>query len=170
MEIAKLALLAALLAAVPAHAQKNPRPSSSDTSVAFVQRQSPQTSRAAAVTKNGHSAILLGDRHVVLQLTDAGLGHVRASLGSDGGTGQSIIRAMLGAGLTELLDRGMKYPLAKLRAARVEDGTLVLEDLEGNQVFAGVEVNGSKVMQEFAPGEARRFAAAVERALRTRGR
>ena len=167
MRIINLVVFGALLAG-PVQAQKSaPRPPS-DTSVTFVQRQSPSTSRAAAVTKNGHSAILLRDGHVVLQLTEAGLAHVRSSLGSD--AGQSIVRAMLGAGITELLDRGMAYPIAKLRAARVEDDALVLEDLEGHRVFDGVEVNGSRVMHEFAPGEARRFAAAVERALRAQRR
>jgi hypothetical protein len=171
MQSKSLVLFGALLAAaVPVQAQKGVRSLPSDTSIAFVQRQSASTSRAAAVTSNGHSTLLLRDQHVVLQLTDAGLAHVRASLGSDGGTGQSIIRAMLGAAITEMLDRGMAYPIAKLRAARVGDGTLLLEDLEGNRVFDEVEVNGSKVMREFSPGEARRFAEAVERVLRARGR
>ena len=142
MQIKNLILFGALMAAAaPVQAQKGAQRSPSDTSIAFIQRQPASTSRAVAVTKNGHSAILLRDRHVVLQLTDAGLAHVRASLGSEGGPGQSIIRAMLGAGITELLDRGMAYPIAMLRAARVEQGTLVLEDLEGNRIFDGVEIN-----------------------------
>ncbi len=133
MQSKSLVLFGALLAAATFRSGAEGRPFlPSDTSIAFVQRQSASTSRAAAVTSR-HSTLLLRDQHVVLQLTDAGLAHVRASLGSDGGTAH--IRAMLGAGIAEMLDRGMAYPIAKLRAARVGDGTLVLEDHGGNRVF-----------------------------------
>jgi hypothetical protein len=73
---------------------------------------------------------------------------------------------VLGAGLKELLDHGMVYRLSALRTARAEQGRLVLVDHGGHEVFADVEVNGKRVMDDFAPVEATLFAAVLRREIK----
>jgi hypothetical protein len=73
---------------------------------------------------------------------------------------------MLGAGVVGLLDHGIAHRLSALRQARVDGSRLVLENRQGERVFADVDVNGHRVMDDFSPAEAQRFAAAVNDAIK----
>jgi hypothetical protein len=113
-------------------------------------------------------AVLLNDTTIVLQLTDRGLDRIGQDIENDStkGVGSRILARMLGAGVVGLLDHGVAHRLSALRQARVEGTRLVLENQQGERVFADVDVNGRRVMDDFAPAEAERFAAAVNLAIR----
>jgi hypothetical protein len=171
--LAVLAVVSAalVLAARPAAAQSRVAiRSEAGDSVAWVVRRQPLDEADAALrTRDRHVALLLTDTTVVLQFTERGLDHVRDQLGADAtGTGARILARVLGAGIAGLLDHGLAYRLSALREARAEGGRLVLEDRDGGRVFAGTEINGRHVMDDFSPAEAERFAAAINRALRAR--
>jgi hypothetical protein len=108
------------------------------------------------------------DSTLVLQFTDQGLSRmdagIRDSLPKD--LGHRLLARMVGSALAEMFDHGIAYDLRALRSARAEGNRLVLEDLAGKRVFDRVEINGRNVMDDFSPGEASRFADAVNRARR----
>jgi hypothetical protein len=162
--------VALALAARPAAAQRPVavRTSAADSVATVVRRQLAEDASATLRTRDRRVALLLTDTTVVLQLTDRGLNQMRTQLSEDAqGTSGGVLARMLGAGLGELLDHGIAYRLSALRGARADGGRLVLEDHGGRRVFADTEVNGRRVMDDFVPAESERFAAAVNRVLRT---
>jgi hypothetical protein len=174
--IHRLAPLAAVLAvglalaARPAAAQRQValRSTAADSVATVVRRQHMEDASATLRTWDRHMALLLTDTTVVLQFTTRGLDHMRTQLSEDAqGTSGGVLARVLGAGLVELLDHGIAYRLSALRRARADGGRLVLEDHGKRRVFADTEINGRRVMDEFVPAEAERFAAAVNRVLRT---
>jgi hypothetical protein len=169
--LATVMAVALALVAHPAAAQRQLtlRADAADSVAAVVRRQPVDGANAALRTRDRHVALLLSDTTVVLQFTDRGLDHVRTQLSEEvQGTGGRMLARVLGAGLVELLDHGIAYRLSALRAAHADGNRLVLEDRDGHRVFAGTEANGRRVMDDFAPAEAERFAAAVNRAIRAR--
>jgi hypothetical protein len=170
---ALVALVAAalVLAARPAAGQSQItlRGEAADSVSWVVRRQPLDQADAALRTRDRHVALLLTDTAVVLQFTERGLDHVRDQLDEEAsGVGARLLARVLGAGISGLLDHGIAYRLSALRAARAEGGRLVLEDHGGGRVFAGTEVNGRHVMDDFSPAEAERFAAVLNRAIRAR--
>ena len=158
-----------VLAARPAAGQRQVavRAAAADSVAAVVRRQPVTGAKATLRTRDRYVALLLTDTTVVLQFTERGLDHMRAEVGDEAqGSGGRILARMLGAGLGELLDHGIAYRLSALRGARADGGRLVLEDHAGHRVFAGTEVNGRRVMDDFSPAEAERFAVAVNRVVR----
>lgn len=155
-----------LLLAAPAAAQRTGTPRS-DTSW-IVQRVPLAQAATSLRTRDAQTAVLLMDTTLVLQFTDAGLSRINASVRDSApqDVGHRLLARMVGSALGELFDHGIAYNLRALRGARVEGNRLVLEDLAGTRVFDRVEHNGRDVMNDFAPAEASRFAAAVNRALR----
>jgi hypothetical protein len=165
-----VALAAGLLAlSGPAEAQARTVARTDADSVSWVTKRQPLHRAAASLrTRDRNVALLLADTAIVLQFTDRGLDQLTDQVGQEGqGVGGRILARMVGAGLGELLDHGIAYRLSALRAARVENGRLVLEDRAGQHVFADSKVNGRDVMGSFAPAEAERFAAAVNHRIRT---
>ena len=162
--------VALVLAPRPSTAQGHVamRAAAADSVAAVVRRQSVAGAHATLRTRDRHVALLLTDTTVVLQFTERGLAHMRTELGDDAqGSGGRILARMLGAGLAEMLDHGIAYRLSALRGARADGGHLVLEDHAGHRVFADTQVNGRRIMDDFSPAEAERFAVAVNRAIRT---
>lgn len=169
-----LALTAApvLLLPAPAAAQRGglSMRAQTDSTTRAVPRVPLSYAEARLRTRNRAVEMLLTDTDVVLQLTDRGLSDVRADIrrgdGEAKGAGSRILAHVLSAGVGELLNHGIAAPLATLRRARVDGSRLVLETREGHDLFADVEMNGTRPMQDFSPADARRFADAVNRAIR----
>lgn len=137
-------------------------------SVSWAIRRHPLSlAKAALQTRDRHVVLLLTDSTVILQLTNRGLDHVTRGIANEPvqSLGEAILGRVLGAGLTGLLDHGIAYRLSALREARAEGSRLVLEDREGHYVFGSTEVNGRRVLDDFAPVETERFARAVNRAI-----
>jgi hypothetical protein len=143
-----------------------------DSAAWIVPRQWEEGADAAIRTRDRRVALLLLDTSVVLQLTDRGLREVRDESTDDrtSSAGGRILAAVVRAGVSSLLDHGIAYRLSALRRAYVRDGRLVLEDRAGHDVFADVEVNERHPMEDFAPSQAQRFAAKVDRAIRAHRR
>jgi hypothetical protein len=142
------------------------RISDSPDSVARLVPRVPLTAASFAITTlDGHTALLLRDTTIVLQLTDQGLEEIGRSTADEE---QDFLKALLGSmlrgGLRMLLDRGLEYSLADLREARYERGRLVLESRRGNEIFENVEIEGRQLMESFSERDARAFARRVNAA------
>ena len=139
-----------------------------DSAAWIVPRQWEEGAEAAIRTRDRRVALLLLDTSVVLQLTDRGLREVQDDSMDDrtSSAGGRILAAVVRAGVSSMLDHGIAYRLSALRRAYVRDGRLVLEDRAGRDVFGDVEVNERRPMESFAPAQAQRFAAKLDRAIR----
>jgi hypothetical protein len=168
--VRRLLVLGALLScALPAGAQQAKHgvrgKVDGDSTSFIVDRLPPGLARATLRTTDRRVALLLVDTAVVLQLTDRGMEKLFEGDTTTHSVGGAFFARMLRAGIAELLDHGIAYRLSALRRAYADGGRLVLEDLEGKHVFESTELNGRHPMEEFAPDEAERFAAAVQRAI-----
>ena len=161
------AVLGLAFAAQPVQAQSR---HDNDSEARVVERQPLRRASSAIQTRGGEVALLLIDRHLVMQLTDRGLSQIDREMEHDAKKEESgfarFVSGMVRSGVRTLLDRGIEYPLSELREARYENGRLVLEDREGNAIFKDVQVNDIQVMESFSPAEARAFAARVNQARR----
>jgi hypothetical protein len=163
-------LLLATASPAAAQLQVSAHVNAPDSVAWIVSRQPLGIADATLRSRDRTVAVLLNDTTIVLQLTDRGLDQVSDKIENDStsGIGSRILARMLGAGVVGLLDHGIAHRLSALREARVEGSRLVLENIEGERVFADVDVNGRRVMDDFSQTEAERFAAAVNRAIRSR--
>lgn len=174
LALAAAALTLAAAAAMPLDAQRAKEGGISihadapDSAARIVPRQWEEGAEAAIRTRDRRVALLLLDSSVVLQLTDRGLREVQDDSRDDrtSSVGGRILAAVVRAGVSSLLDHGIAYRLSALRGAYVRDGRLVLEDRAGRDVFGEVEVNERRPMEDFAPAQAQRFAAKLDRAIR----
>lgn len=113
----------------------------------------------ALVTRHGDVALLLAGDEIVIQLTDAGLAAIETGDMEEEaeGFGERLIGAMIRAGVRELLDNGLAYPIDRIERAEVVDGRLVLQDEEGDEIF-DLTVDDRDVMADFVVREARGMA------------
>jgi len=162
------ALLFAAAAPATAQLQVSARVPAPDSVAWVVAREPLGVADATLRNRDRTVAVLLNDTTIVLQLTDRGLDRISHDIENDStkGMGGRLLARILGAGVVGLLDHGIAHHLSALRAARVEGTRLVLENRKGERVFADVDVNGRRVMDDFSPAEAERFAAAVNDAIR----
>lgn len=138
-------------------------------SVSFiVPREQYDVANAKVRSRDKSVTLLLTDTTLVLQLSQRGMDRLETGVSEakhDDGLATRLVARVLGAGLTEFLDHGIAYRLTALRSARADGSRLVLEDLKGNRVFEKVEVNGTHMLEDLPPDDARRFAADVNRAI-----
>ena len=162
-------LLAAglLLGAAPLAAQNVAVAATHGDSTRIVPRVALAGARASLATRDRQLVFALLDTTIVLQLTDAGLGQLRQTMHDSlpSSFGSRMMAAMFGAALGEMFDRGIAVPLTSVRHARVDGTRLVVEGQDGKPLFGHVELNGRDMMNDFAPADAERFAALVNRAV-----
>ena len=143
---------------------------SAPDSVSFlVPREQYDVADAKVRSRDKSVALLLTDTTLVLQLSQRGMDRIETGVSdskSEGGLASRMVARMLGAGLSEFLDHGIAYRLSALRSARADGNRLVLEDRDGHRVFENVEVNGTHLLEDLPPDDARRFADDVNRAIR----
>lgn len=158
-----LVLLAlALLAPVGAHAQQvRVGNSGADTLSRIVARVPQHRARHAITTRDGKVSLLLVERGIVLQFSDRGLEEVTLpeADAEEEGLFARLIGSMVRGGVRTLLDHGIEYPLAALAGARYEDGRLRFVANDGEEVFRDVDIDGTAVMENFRPRDARAFVA-----------
>ena len=162
------AVIVAVFVPQPASAQHSISVNVGDSVAKVVRREYPQRGRSIT-TRSGDVALLLTESAVVIQMTDRGLREIERDVPSrEEGTLARMASAMVRAGVIELLDRGISYPLARLERAKAEGGTIYLIDRDGGFVFDSVSVNKTKPMHDFSPGEAHAFARKINAAIRER--
>jgi hypothetical protein len=166
--LAGAALMLGTAATAQAQLQVSAHVNAPDSVAWVVRRQPLGVAEATLRNRDRTVAVLLNDTTIVLQLTDRGLDRIGEEIENDStkGEGSRILARMLGAGVVGLLDHGIAHRLSALREARVDGSRLVLENRQGERVFATVDVNGHRVMDDFSPAEAQRFAAAVNDAIK----
>jgi hypothetical protein len=158
--------LSLALGAPPLHAQSHVEAAATrDDSTSRVTARRPLThSIFHIVSVDGTEALLLTDSTIVAQLTDAGL--ARTSTGIDSGTTSKdvplagrMIAGMVGGLLKPMFDHAIEYDLSDLDQASYSGGRLVLRSRDGTDVFGDTDFFGRQVMENFAPADAREFAA-----------
>lgn len=165
--IVALGLVALCAAATPLYAQDGARdqPAHPD-STRVLDRIDPEQAERALVTREGDVALLIHGTDLVVQLTDRGLDNLRAPEDDEEESFLGrLIGGMMRAGIRQLLDHSIAYPIADIGRAEVVGERLVLEDREGEELF-DMTVNDRELLEDFDPAEARAFA----RALRSRMR
>jgi hypothetical protein len=75
---------------------------------------------------------------------------------------------MLIAGVREMLDRGISYPLSGLDHAKAEDGRLLLVSRSGELIFDSMDINNTKPMHDFDKRDAAAFARKINAAIKVR--
>lgn len=163
LPILALALGAVCLATAPLPAQD--RPARQD-STRVLDRLDPDRAERTLVTREGDVALLIHGTDLIVQLTDRGLDELRVPKEEEDeeeSFTERLIGSMLRAGLRQLLDHSLAYPIAELARAEVVGERLVLENREGEELF-DMTVNDRELLEDFDLAEAGSFA----RALRSR--
>jgi hypothetical protein len=165
----KLIIAAAMLAfAAPASAQKDVHVTvDGDSVVKVVDRVEIGKSTFHILNIKQETALIVRDSTLVMQLTDRGLANIKREIKKEGESALGkMMHAALAGAMEEFLDHGMEYQLSDLKEARIEKGVLVLERKNGDLIFDEMEINGEEVLETFAPLDAARFAAHVNRLIR----
>lgn len=150
-------LLATLLLAAPLDAQKVV--THSDTA-RVTDRIELRDADHDLVTRRGDVALLIVGDELRIQLTDKGLREIEEPDDmdeSEDGLAARLIGAMIRAGVRELMDNAIAYPISEIGRAEYEDGRLVIEDLDGEALF-DITANDRDIMTDFREQNARRFA------------
>jgi hypothetical protein len=138
-------------------------------SVAFVvARRAASRDEPSIQTFSREVTLILRDSVVILQLTDRGLEHLFDSDRKDRKGGSRFLMTMVKAGLSDLFDHGVAYRISALSRAYSDGSRIILEDREGGHVFETTTYNDHRPMEEFSPGEARRFTSAVQKRIHRR--
>jgi len=72
---------------------------------------------------------------------------------------------MVKSGVNTLLDRALAIPLYEISEVSYTDGTLIIKNLDGTEIFKDIKVDNNKLMQDFSRRDARRFVGHAERFL-----
>lgn len=159
------AVIVAALVPRPASAQHNVSLEVSD-SVAKVGRRLELQPGKSIITRSGDVALLLTESAVVLQMTDGGLRAIERDVPPrEENLLARLAGAIVRAGVLELLDHSIAYPLARLDHAKAEGNVIQLLDRTGELVFDSVSVNDRRPMHDFSPSEARVFARKINAAI-----
>ena len=137
-----------------------------DSVAHMVERPSSDRARFAIVSKDGKSELLLMDTTIVAQMTDRGLALMNSRQATDTikGAGTRLFARMVLGALVPVLDHGIAYHLRDLADAKYADGRLQLLRANGEEVFRNVEIGNKPLMEGFAPGDAKAFAARAREA------
>jgi hypothetical protein len=132
----------------------------------LVARETPRPGMSL-FTESGDAVLLLKENAIVIQMTDEGLRYLgRSDRSESRGSLGAFVSAIVHAGITEMLDRGISYPLTMLDHATAEGNRLYLVDLNGKLVFDTMNINNARPMHDFAPGEASVFAKRINAAIK----
>jgi len=142
-----------------------------DMDVEFVPRLSHSDAVYAMTTKEGTVDLLLTESAILLQFSDDGLGNIvqeieqETSSASEKSHLATVITNMVKSGVNTLLDRALAIPLYEISEVSYTDGTLIIKNLDGTEIFKDIKVDNNKLMQDFSRRDARRFVGHAERYL-----
>ena len=151
-----IAALTAIALTAPAQAQQVI--THSDTA-RVTDRLEPRDADHDIVTRRGDVALLIVGDELWIQLTDQGLHDIEEPDvdASEDGLAARLISTMIRAGVRELMDNAIAYPISEIGRAEYVDDRLVIEDLEGQPIF-DITANDRDIMADFRDRDARRFA------------
>lgn len=154
---AGLVILPLIVPAAGAWAQTEDEP---DSPARAVPRYRLSQADYSIVTRRGDVALLVRRDSLALQLTDDGLDRLleRVEEGESGEEPRTllaqVLRGALRGGAAALLDHAVLYPVTEIERAAYEDGRLILEGRDGDELF-DIEVDGRDIMEDFSAGDAR---------------
>jgi hypothetical protein len=102
---------------------------------------------------------------IIVKLSNKTMAKVRQETDTMGVKGSGLgasIEKMVKRTVASTLGQQFEYPIADVREAKYENGTIVL-NVNGREprLLANTEVGGKKLMESFRPEDAERFVAAV---------
>lgn len=138
-----------------------------DMDAEFPPRLTPDEAIIAITTREGSVELLLTGEGVAIQFSDLFLQDIQeeaADRASDDDSHlASVLKSMIKSGVKTLLDRALMIPHYEINSIYYENGRLIIESVEGNNLFADLDINDVNIMEDFSRRDARRFVAEAER-------
>jgi hypothetical protein len=134
----------------------------------IAERQDPRDARLIITTEGGEASLVLTDRVVAIQLSDARFAEVRRKLRhkrreyDDNVLAQTIRTAVLTA-VGDVLDHSIEYRVRDIRSVEYRNGRLVIRTRHGHHLFEGAEIDDEPVLESFSAADARAFVREFER-------
>lgn len=142
--------------------------SESDLESEIVPRLNSSDAEASLMNREKMVDLMINADRLIIQFTDTYLENLHSEIqGKDEeeSVAAEIIRSMVGSGVRTLLDRAISFSLNDIKDIRYRDNTLEIYDMNDVLIFEDLEIDGTYIMQDFNPREARRFIASAEKIL-----
>ncbi len=171
IQILSLIVIMALATQADLFSQPRGVVTNADMDVEFVPRMAHSEAVYAITTQEGSVDLLITDSSILIQFSDDGLANIakeiekETSPASEKSHLAAVIRNMVKSGVSTLLDRAMAIPLYEISDVYYSDGTLVIKNRHGDEIFNDIDIGNKKVMQDFSRRDARRFVGHAERLL-----
>ena len=137
----------------------------------MIDRMSHSDADYAMTTREGSVDFMIARQSIVIQFSDSFMAHLEEELDAETGREPddshfaTVIKSMVSSGVRTMLDRAIAVPLSEISEIYVEDGRLIIKNLDGDEIFGEMEVNDRKVMEDFSRRDARRFVAEAEKQM-----
>lgn len=137
----------------------------------LVDRMTHSDADYAMTTREGSVDFMIAEQNIVIQFSDAFMTNLEdeldAETGEDAGDSHfaTVIKSMVKSGVSTMLDRAITIPLTGISEIYLDENRLVIKDADGNELFADMEVNDRKVLEDFSKRDARRFVAEAEKQM-----
>ncbi|MCH8569060.1 MAG: hypothetical protein LAT67_12375 [Balneolales bacterium] len=144
---------------------------SKDIEAEFLPRISHNQADFAMSTQDGFIDLMISDDAILIQFTDRFLQKIDSEIqkektGDDNGHFKAVLLSMLSSGVTTLLDRAIAIPIHHIDEVYYQNGKLHIIANDGTDLFKGLEVEGTYVMENFSRHDARKFVVEAEKRIR----
>jgi len=141
--------------------------SGNDMDMTFTERMQHSKAISAITNNEGSVDLMLTETALLIQFSDAGLKRIHDEINQDPDDSHfaAVIKSMVSSGVQTLLNRAMSVPLYEISEISYSDGTLIIRNREGQQIFEDLEFDDIYVMKDFSRPDARNFVADAERLL-----
>ena len=138
-----------------------------DMNVTFTERKDKSDVLRVITTRKGSVDLMLTETDLLIQFSDKGLDRINKEMNKDPEDTEfaEIIKSMVSSGVRSLLDRAMVIPFYEISEISYESGRLIIRNQEGSEIFKDIEVDDTKVMDDFSRHDARQFVADAEKRL-----
>lgn len=125
----------------------------------------------AMTTQEGSIDFMIAQKSIIIQFSDSFMTNLENELDAETGKEPddshfaTVIKSMVSSGVKTMLDRAIAVPFTQISEVYMDEGRLVIMDLDGKELFGEMEVNDRKVMEDFSRRDARRFVAEAERQM-----
>lgn len=135
----------------------------------LVDRMSHSDTDYAMTTREGSVDFMIAQKNIVIQFSDSFMTNLEDELDTETGKEPddshfaTVIKSMVSSGVKTMLDRAIAIPFTQISEVYMDEGRLVIKDLDGKELFGEMEVNDHMVMEDFSRRDARRFVAEAEK-------